>query len=120
MLNLLSELDSQLLLAVNSFHTGAFDQFMWIISSKMIWVPLYAVILVLLIHRYGWRAGCLVTAGAILAVAMADQSCATFIRPFVGRLRPANPDNPIAPLVHILNDYRGGRYGFPSCHAANT
>lgn len=23
-------------------------------------------------------------------------------------------------MVHIVNGYRGGRYGFPSCHAANT
>lgn len=22
--------------------------------------------------------------------------------------------------MHIVNGYRGGRYGFPSCHAANT
>ena len=23
-------------------------------------------------------------------------------------------------MIHIVNGYRGGRYGFPSCHAANT
>ena len=23
-------------------------------------------------------------------------------------------------MVHIVNGHRGGRYGFPSCHAANT
>lgn len=34
--------------------------------------------------------------------------------------RPANPENPIVDLVHIVNGYRGGSYGFPSCHAANS
>ena len=33
---------------------------------------------------------------------------------------PANPENPIVDLVHIVNGYRGGSYGFPSCHAANS
>ena len=28
--------------------------------------------------------------------------------------------NPISDMVHIVNGHRGGRYGFPSCHAANT
>ena len=34
-------------------------------------------------------------------------------------MRPANLDNPISPLVHVVDGYRGGRYGFPSAHAAN-
>ena len=38
----------------------------------------------------------------------------------VERLRPSNPANPISDLVHIVNNYRGGRYGFPSCHASNS
>ena len=35
-------------------------------------------------------------------------------------MRPSNLENPLSDLVHIVNGYRGGRYGFPSCHAANT
>ena len=120
MIQYLSELDTQIFLAVNGFHTAAFDQFMWIISSKLVWVPLYAVILALLIHRHGWMAGLMVTAGAVIAVTLADQTCATLIRPWVERMRPSNPDNPLSAMVHLVNGYHGGRYGFPSCHAANT
>ena len=58
--------------------------------------------------------------GAVLAVTLADQVTASLLRPMFERLRPANLDNPISAMVHIVNDYRGGRYGFPSCHAANT
>ena len=29
-------------------------------------------------------------------------------------------ENPIVDLAHIVNGYRGGSYGFPSCHAANS
>jgi undecaprenyl-diphosphatase len=29
-------------------------------------------------------------------------------------MRPGNPDNPLSAVVHIVDGYRGGRYGFPS------
>lgn len=48
------------------------------------------------------------------------QVCATLIRPEVCRLRPSNPANPLSEMVHIVGGYRGGSYGFPSCHAANS
>ena len=54
-----------------------------------------------------------------LLITINDQMSGSLIRSFVGRLRPANTDNPISPLVHIVDGYRGGRYGFPSAHSAN-
>lgn len=33
---------------------------------------------------------------------------------------PSNPANPLSEMVHIVGGYRGGSYGFPSCHAANS
>jgi undecaprenyl-diphosphatase len=56
----------------------------------------------------------------VLAIVLADQFCGHLLRPAVGRLRPANPDNPLSELAVIVNGYRGGTYGFPSCHAANS
>lgn len=47
-------------------------------------------------------------------------SVCTLIRPEVCRLRPSNPENPLSEMVHIVGGYRGGSYGFPSCHAANS
>ncbi len=40
----------------------------------------------------------------------------------VARLRPSNLANPLtkAGLVHIVEGYRGGRFGFPSAHSANS
>jgi undecaprenyl-diphosphatase len=29
-------------------------------------------------------------------------------------------DNPISSFVHVVDGYRGGRYGFPSAHATNS
>lgn len=116
----LSDIDARLLLIVNGAHSPFFDSVMWCISGRWIWVPFYAVLAYLLFRRMSWKRAsiCLVTIGLIILAA--DQTCATLIRPEIGRLRPANLNNPFSSFVHVVNGYRGGRYGFPSCHAANT
>ena len=116
----LSYIDARLLLIVNGAHSPFFDSVMWCISGRWIWVPFYAVLAYLLFRRMSWKRAsiCLVTIGLIILAA--DQTCATLIRPEIGRLRPANLNNPLSSFVHVVNGYRGGRYGFPSCHAANT
>lgn len=116
----LSDIDARLLLIVNGAHSHFFDAVMWCISGRWIWVPFYAVLAYLLFRRMSWKRAsiCLVTIGLIILAA--DQTCATLIRPEIGRLRPANLNNPLSSFVHVVNGYRGGRYGFPSCHAANT
>ena len=116
----LSDIDALLLLIVNGAHSPFFDSVMWCISGRWIWVPFYAVLAYLLFRRMSWKRAsiCLVTIGLIILAA--DQTCATLIRPEIGRLRPANLNNPLSSFVHVVNGYRGGRYGFPSCHAANT
>lgn len=116
----LSDIDARLLLIVNGAHSPFFDSVMWCISGRWIWVPFYAVLAYLLFRRMSWERAsiCLVTIGLIILAA--DQTCATLIRPEIGRLRPANLNNPLSSFVHVVNGYRGGRYGFPSCHAANT
>lgn len=116
----LSDIDARLLLIVNGAHSPFFDSVMWCISGRWIWVPFYAVLAYLLFRRMSWKRAsiCLVTIGLIILAA--DQTCATLIRPEIGRLRPACLNNPLSSFVHVVNGYRGGRYGFPSCHAANT
>lgn len=116
----LSDIDARLLLIVNGAHSPFFDSVMWCISGRWVWIPFYAVLAYLLFRRMSWKRAsiCLVTIGLIILAA--DQTCATLIRPEIGRLRPANLNNPLSSFVHVVNGYRGGRYGFPSCHAANT
>lgn len=55
-----------------------------------------------------------------LIIALCDQTASGLLKPMIGRMRPSNPDNPISPMVHIVQGYRGGAYGFPSSHAANA
>lgn len=120
MIETLATLDQSLLLYLNGFHNAFGDYFMSTFTGKWIWVPMYVSILYVLLKNYNWK----ITLSCLIAIALtitfADQICATVIRPVVERIRPSNPENPISELVHIVNGKRGGRYGFPSCHASNS
>ena len=119
-LTALNDLDSSLLLAVNGWHSEWADAFMYTFSGKLIWVPMYAAILYVVVKNFSWKVMLFCLLGIALSITLADQVGASLIRPLVGRLRPANLDNPLSEMIHVVNGYRGGRYGFPSCHAANT
>ena len=120
MIDSLSALDSQLTVAVNALHNPYFDQFMFLFSNKWIWVPMYATILIILYKRYSWKAALLFLVAIALTITITDQLCASIIRPIFERMRPANLNEPLSQVIHVVNGYRGGPYGFPSCHAANS
>lgn len=107
------------MLFFNGMHNAFFDKVMWVISSKYFWVPFYVLLAFYFVRRLGWRRAlvCILLIG--LVVTLADQTCSHLIRPIVQRMRPSNPDNALSQYIHIVNGYRGGRFGFPSCHAAN-
>ncbi len=120
MLETLQHLDQQLLLTLNGIHSPFGDNFMWIVSAKLTWVPMYATLLYILWRNFNWRVTVITVVAIALTITYADQICASVIRPLVERMRPSNPNNPLSEFVHILHGKRGGRYGFPSCHAANS
>lgn len=120
MLEYLQQTDQQLLLFLNSFHSPFWDNFMWIFSAKLTWVPMYAAILYVICKNFRPSVSLFTVIAIVLTIVYADQMCATVIRPFAERLRPSNLENPISQFVHLVNGKRGGRYGFPSCHAANS
>lgn len=120
MLETLQQIDQHLLLTLNGFHAPYWDNFMWIVSAKLTWVPMYATLLYILCKNFNIRMTIFTVIAIALTITFADQICATVIRPIVERMRPSNLNNPISEFVHILHDKRGGRYGFPSCHASNS
>lgn len=120
MLEAINSLDTTIFIYFNSFHNEFFDSFMSLYSGRYIWIPTYAALLLMMLRRYpAVKVLCLLL-GIALSIALADQICSSLIRPFFASLRPSNLDNPLSAVTHIVNGYRGGAYGFPSCHAANS
>ncbi|MEE0979794.1 MAG: phosphatase PAP2 family protein [Muribaculaceae bacterium] len=120
MIEYLQQLDTDLFLFLNSMHCGVMDRFMSLFTGRFIWIPMYVTLLYIITRHFRVRRAVMMVLGIVLAIVLADQLCATVLRPIFERLRPANLDNPISALVHIVDGYRGGRYSFPSCHAANS
>jgi undecaprenyl-diphosphatase len=118
MLERIDALDKNLFLWLNSQNSPFFDKVMWFISGRIEWLPLYLILVGYIIYRYRWRSVAIIIA-VIIAVALADQLAVKAFKDVFQRLRPSqNPE--IQNIVHIVNGYRGGAYGFVSNHAANT
>lgn len=120
MIETLTSLDNEILLFFNGNHTVFLDDFMSLITGRWIWIPFYALLLDLLFKNLGPKNAAFALLAVVLAIVMTDQICAHVIRPWAGRLRPCNPDNPIFEFITIVKGIAPGGYSWPSCHAANT
>ena len=118
MLETLNHWDTQLFLFLNDLNSPFMDRVMWFVSGKIQWLPLYLFILTLLIYRFRWRTGWILLGVAVL-ITMSDQASVHLFKETIQRLRPCHQPH-IAPLVHLVNDYCGGMYGFVSSHASNA
>ena len=131
MLEQVLHIDTEILLAINGWHAPWADQLMWIISAKATWIPLYLLLIGLLVWRYRKPAmtnvkwlqkvpACVVMIVAIgLAVGAADFIASGILKDLVARPRPSRVPE-LEGVLHLVNGYKSGQYGFVSSHAANT
>ena len=131
MLERLIHIDTEILLAINGWHSPWADSLMWIISAKATWIPLYLLLIGLLIWRYRkplplpvkWSKKvptCVVMIVVIvIAVGAADFIASGILKDWVARPRPTRVPE-LEGVLHLVNGYRSGQYGFVSSHAANT
>ncbi len=118
MLQQLIEWDKELFLLLNNTHTSFWDNFMWIYTDKLTWIPLIVAVVIIL-YRKNWREATLVLLALVLTIVLCDQFASSVCKPFFARFRPAR-DPEFSQFVEIVNGYRGGRYGFISSHASNA
>lgn len=117
-LQTLNAWDTDLLIAINGCHSSFFDAFMWAVSAKFTWIVFYASVLFVVIRKWKKEAVWIVAA-FILCIVLADQGASSVIKPLVHRLRPSN-EPALQGIIHLVNGYHGGRYGFVSSHASNS
>ena len=131
MIDKLIHIDTEILLAINGWHAPWADTLMWIISAKATWIPLYVLLIGLLVWRYRkptltsvkWLQrvpACVVMIVVIaMAVGAADFIASGILKDLVARPRPTRMPE-LEGVLHLVNGYRSGQYGFVSSHAANT
>ena len=117
MIETLNTFDVNLFVLLNSLHNEFFDKFMWLVSGKFEWIAMYVMLAVVLFRR-DWRSAIAVLIGIAVTIFLADQISSGLIKNLVMRPRPSHNDD-ISSVIHLINNYHGGRYGFVSSHAAN-
>lgn len=115
---MLIRLDQQLLLYLNSINSPFWDEVMYALSGKFLWIPLYLAILVYLGLKYK-RRFLIILLFVILGITIADQTSVHLFKNVFHRLRPCH-EPAIAGLVHLVRGECGGLYGFVSSHATNS
>lgn len=109
--------DRELFLILNGAHNSFWDSVMWWASDKLIWIPVYVLLLFMLWHRYRSRIWVVILSTAFL-VFLSDQISVHLFKDVVQRLRPCH-EPALAGMVHIVNGKCGGQFGFYSSHASN-
>lgn len=117
-LDFLISLDKQLFLAINGLHSPLFDNVMFWLSQKLIWAPLYALLLLMMWNVFR-KSFFYILPVIILLVTLTDQVSVVLFKDVFERLRPCH-DPSLEGLVRIVRDHCGGSYGFISSHASNT
>lgn len=122
MIDFLQSIDTNIFLFFNGLNSPWADFLFYWISNRFIWIPLYAIILFFLIKRWK-KKSIFIALVLILCVTLSDQTC-NIIKKTVQRPRPSH-NVELCEQVHLFMEkdgsyYKGGQYGFPSSHAANS
>lgn len=120
-LSCLDRLDRTLMVLLNFTGSARTDHFWYRFSTLGVWLPLAAVVVCDCMKDApaGVRNKLFFLVAVALLITVLDQTTSGIIKPLVGRLRPSH-DPYISGMLHYVNGYKGGRYGFVSSHAANV
>ena len=118
MIEYLEAIDIEVFKVLNGHFNAYFDQLMWLVSSRLAWIPM-CLALLYVGFRNNWRNGVALLVFVALTITLSDQTASGLIKPAVERLRPTHTPL-LEGVVHTVNGYLSGRYGFVSSHAANS
>ena len=113
----LKDIDEHLFLWGNSFHSTFFDALMPYLTSFWIWIPLFLWWLLAFIRVFKTKT-LFVVLFVVTLLALSDRS-SVFVKNTFKRYRPSHNIR-IKDKIHIVNEYRGGQYGYVSSHASNA
>ncbi|WP_075589908.1 phosphatase PAP2 family protein [Labilibacter marinus] len=114
----LLQFDTQLFQLINFFHSKYEDNAFWLISSTIIWVPMYLVIIYTFIKSQKLQSWITIVA-VLLLIVLCDRISTDIFKYGFERLRPSH-DPDLMGIVKNVFGYKGGKFGFVSSHATNT
>lgn len=114
----LRALDRSVFLAINGWHSPWADVMMSTLSELLLWIPIYLLFLFLLHRRYGWKGLAWSVPVIALMIYGSDSGSVILFKNAVQRLRPCHVPE-LQGVVHVVDGYCGGSFGFVSSHASN-
>lgn len=91
---------------------------MYTITQLWFSIPLFIFWLIFVLKKSTTKKITLILVSLVVLIVLTDQS-SNQVKHAVKRYRPSH-NLEIQELVHSVNNYKGGQYGFFSSHAANT
>ena len=116
MIETIVKIDKKLMEFLNkTISNTVFDILMPIITNQN-FLAIIGVILIIYLGYFGEKKGRITLVVLLFAASMSDAICAQIIKPWVGRIRPSHE---FIDYINLLVS-KGGKWSFPSNHAANS
>jgi undecaprenyl-diphosphatase len=123
MFEYLESIDRSIVLTVNGWNTPFLDQFFWIVTQTITWIPFYLLLIYFIWKNYGTKTTLIFLGMALLMIAIVDSTTTFFFKDIIMRYRPSHNLLLEKHLHYYMEDghtYLGGKYGFFSSHASNN
>lgn len=118
MMDQLLQYDKELFLFLNNLGSPAWDTFWLVVTQKLTFVPLYAILLYMVYRRLGLKVMLLIVVVVALMITFTDQITNLFKYVLVKRPRPCREED-MQGIMRFIAE-RCGRYGFFSGHSSNS
>lgn len=119
MIETLDHIDRELFAVLNGLHNAFFDEWMYGVSEKWVWIPLYLLVLYSAWRKLSHRQLLLFVLSVAVLVGLTNELTSGLLKPWIRRYRPCKDEAELDFVVHIVRGHCGGAYGFASSHAAN-
>ena len=116
MIDNIVEIDKQMMVFLNKTISNSIFDFMMPIITNQNFLVFSGLILIGYLAYYGGKRGRITIVLLLVAASFSDAICFQVIKPWVGRIRPSHD---FYEYINLLVS-KGGKYSFPSNHAANS
>ncbi|MFK7833539.1 MAG: phosphatase PAP2 family protein [Winogradskyella sp.] len=117
MLDQLIQYDKELFLYLNNLGSETWDTLWLLITNKLTFIPLYAVLLFFIYKKFGWKSLLIMVFVIAAMITFTDQITNVFKRTFE-RPRPCGAEG-VMDFTRFIAP-RCGKYGFFSGHSSNS
>jgi len=116
MIDKIVEIDKQIMVFLNKTISNPIFDFIMPIITNQNFLVFFGLILIGYLAYFGGKRGRITIVLLLIAASFSDAICFQIIKPWVGRIRPSHE---FYEYINLLVS-KGGKYSFPSNHAANS